>query len=234
MLHASARRRPCGGVAMIPLGYCTIPEAIMIMEHMFQEGEALGWLEAGLLDGDLQVFTQRGRQYDVEVCRIPWEDVNRLGAGWVSWIATGVVPSRKPPLETPESKARWDAWRANLMGGPSPDPEYSPWTAEQTYSRCQFLLEDTNFGYWLGRLKQQLGLEGTLVAKTGAPGKPSSMHLVLAEFQRRRTNGLCESSRSAEAAALAAWLLQTHPSHPPATPKTIRTKLPTDFQPARN
>jgi hypothetical protein len=66
---------------MIPLGYCTIPEAIRVLEHIFGEGEpkALGWLEAGLLDGALQVFTEREREYDVEVCRVPWEDVKGLG-----------------------------------------------------------------------------------------------------------------------------------------------------------
>ena len=190
---------------MIPLGYMTIPEAIMDMEHTFQEGEALPWLEAGLLDGDLQVFTQRGRQYDVEVCRIPWEDVNRLGRNWASWITTGIVPYR--------------------------EPDFPPPTAEQTYSRCQLLLRDTNFSYWFGRLRQQLGLEEVLVAKTGSPGKPSSMHIVIAEFERRRANNRCEGSRTAEAKTLAAWLKEQHPQAPPCEYKAILNKLPPDFQP---
>ena len=67
--------------------------------------------------------------------------------------------------------------------------------------------------------------------KTGAPGRPSSMGIVLAEFERRRLGKACESSREAEANALAAWLRRTHPTLPPLTAKSIRNKLPTDFQP---
>jgi hypothetical protein len=218
---------------MIPLGYCTIPEAIRVLEHIFGEGEpkALGWLEAGLLDGALQVFTEREREYDVEVCRVPWEDVKGLGAHWGSWIATGVVPYREPPGPTPECKARRDAWYANPIGSPMPRLELVPWTAEQRYSRCQLLLKDADVSRWVDRLKQQLGLDGPPVAKTGAPGRPSSMHMVLTEFERRRASGECGASRQAEAEALETWLKIVHPAAPSLTAKTIRSKLPSDFQP---
>jgi prophage regulatory protein len=50
--------------------------------------------------------------------------------------------------------------------------------------------------------------------RAGAPGRPSSMHLILNEFERRRAAGSCENSRSAEAERLAAWLKETHPDNP--------------------
>jgi hypothetical protein len=57
------------------------------------------------------------------------------------------------------------------------------------------------------------------------------MGIVMVEFERRRASGLCEPSREAEANSLAAWLKQTHPDMPALTAKSIRNKLPADFQP---
>jgi hypothetical protein len=68
-------------------------------------------------------------------------------------------------------------------------------------------------------------------ASTGAPGRPSSMHLVLQEFERRRKSGVTEVSRQKEAYALEAWLKGNHPNAPTLTAKTIRNKLPSNFQP---
>jgi hypothetical protein len=57
------------------------------------------------------------------------------------------------------------------------------------------------------------------------------MHIILAEFERRRREGLCKSSREAEATHLAAWHQKAHPDMPQVKAKTIRNKLPADFQP---
>lgn len=63
------------------------------------------------------------------------------------------------------------------------------------------------------------------VTKSGAPGRPSSMNLVLSEYQRRREAHTVESSARAEAKALETWLKSNHPKHPCLTEKTIRNKL---------
>ena len=215
---------------MIPIGYCTIPEAIKVLEDIVDDG-AVEWLEAGFLDGELQVFTQRAREYDLETCRVPWEDLKDLSRSWSPWLATGRVPRHPPIRQTPESKAKWDAWYANKSGGPMPDTEYESWTVEHAYERCQLLLEVANFHSWLDALRRQLGVQEQQVAKTGAPGRPSSMHLALAEHRRRLENKLCEGSRTAEAKALAEWLKLTHPDEPPLTYKTILNTLPSEFQP---
>jgi hypothetical protein len=57
--------------------------------------------------------------------------------------------------------------------------------------------------------------------RTGAPGRPSSSHLVEAELDRRISEGTCSSNATKEAKLLAEWLKNTHPSLPPMTAKTI-------------
>jgi hypothetical protein len=78
---------------MIPLGYCTIPEALILIDGNInsKQSSELDWLEAGLLDGELSVFVQRAREYDVEVCRIPYEDICELGRDWGNWIRSGSI-----------------------------------------------------------------------------------------------------------------------------------------------
>jgi hypothetical protein len=63
------------------------------------------------------------------------------------------------------------------------------------------------------------------ILATGAPGRPTSMHLVHPEHQRRLDARQAEQTLSAEAAALAAWLKKTHPNAPPLTVKTIENNI---------
>jgi hypothetical protein len=73
----------------------------------------------------------------------------------------------------------------------------------------------------------------SLLPVTGAPGRRSSMHLILAEHERRVIDGEASKvSRQHEATTLEQWLKRTHPNMPPATAKTIRGRLPKEFQPA--
>jgi hypothetical protein len=67
---------------------------------------------------------------------------------------------------------------------------------------------------------------------TGAPGRPSSMHLIEQEFVRRRNAKTLEPSLQREGDALAAWLASTHPELPPATSKTIRNRLRKSYRDA--
>ncbi len=60
---------------------------------------------------------------------------------------------------------------------------------------------------------------------TGAPGRPTSMHLVEAEFRRRAEENLTASTLKAESEILVEWLKDTHPRSPQATPKTIKNRI---------
>jgi hypothetical protein len=61
--------------------------------------------------------------------------------------------------------------------------------------------------------------------RSGAPGRPTSMHLVQAEFDARCARGEVAASLTKEAEDLAEWLKRAHPSAPPVTPKTIQNNL---------
>jgi hypothetical protein len=63
------------------------------------------------------------------------------------------------------------------------------------------------------------------LGRNGAPGRPSWMHLVEAEFKRRRNAGRLEPFLTREAAALAAWFRVAYPEVPPLTAKSISNKL---------
>lgn len=61
--------------------------------------------------------------------------------------------------------------------------------------------------------------------RTGAPGRPSSMHLVKREHTRRLGASEAEATVRAEAACLADWLRRTHPCAPPLTTKTVENGI---------
>lgn len=61
--------------------------------------------------------------------------------------------------------------------------------------------------------------------RTGAPGRPTPMHLVHAEHQRRLDHGEAEQSVAAESNLLEAWLRKSHPSAPRLTAKTIENNI---------
>jgi len=61
--------------------------------------------------------------------------------------------------------------------------------------------------------------------RTGAPGRPTPIHLVVSQHKRRLAAGQAEKSVVAEAEALAKWLEDTHPTLPPLKPKTIRNRI---------
>jgi hypothetical protein len=61
--------------------------------------------------------------------------------------------------------------------------------------------------------------------RTGAPGRPTPMHLVVAEHSRRLADGRAETSVVAESEQLAQWLCNAHPDLPALKPKSIRNKI---------
>jgi hypothetical protein len=62
-------------------------------------------------------------------------------------------------------------------------------------------------------------------SRSGAPGRPTSMHLIEAEFRHRCEEGLVKEHISDEATFLSSWLKASHPQEHPTTAKTIRNKL---------
>lgn len=62
-------------------------------------------------------------------------------------------------------------------------------------------------------------------ARTGAPGRPSSMHLIEAEFEARCKREEVAASLAEESRNLANWLRSEHPSAPRLTEKTIQNRL---------
>jgi hypothetical protein len=64
------------------------------------------------------------------------------------------------------------------------------------------------------------------VKRSGAPGHPSSMHLVKLEMKRRaETSEMIKTSLRQEADQLVGWLARRHPEEPQLTQKTIQNKL---------
>ena len=61
--------------------------------------------------------------------------------------------------------------------------------------------------------------------RSGAPGRPTSMHLVETEFDARCARSEVASSLAEEARYLADWLRSAHPNAPPLTDKTIKNNL---------
>jgi hypothetical protein len=66
--------------------------------------------------------------------------------------------------------------------------------------------------------------------KSGAPGRPTSKHLVKMEFDARYQRGDAARSVKLEATALASWLGETHPNAPQLTTKTIENQIRSTFR----
>lgn len=69
--------------------------------------------------------------------------------------------------------------------------------------------------------------------RSGAPGKPSSMHLVEAEFAARIERGEVAETLAREAETLAKWREREHPQSPGLTAKTIENRIRDRFNALR-
>ena len=61
--------------------------------------------------------------------------------------------------------------------------------------------------------------------RSGAQGRPTSMHLIRPELERRIASGQLEKTCVAQTEALAEWFKIQYPDAAPATPKAIRNSL---------
>lgn len=67
-------------------------------------------------------------------------------------------------------------------------------------------------------------------ATTGAPGRPSNMHLIEAEYERRQSAGITETTLADEARALRDWFKSTHKDKQCVTVKTIENRIRQEFR----
>jgi hypothetical protein len=67
----------------------------------------------------------------------------------------------------------------------------------------------------------------------GAAGRPTSMHLVKAEFEKRCAEGQVEKSLSEQARALSKWLTETHKGYPPCGKKAIEAGIRDAYRSAK-
>ena len=61
--------------------------------------------------------------------------------------------------------------------------------------------------------------------RTGAPGRPTIMHLIKAEMERRAENGEMLKTIAGEAKALANWAAKVHPRAPRTTAQSIENGI---------
>jgi hypothetical protein len=140
--------------------------------------------------------------------------VNNLRAG--SLVARGFMHGH---LDLKDIPAGW--WNSNVkfdLGANS---------AEANGSKVVGVLV-FDAGWELSFGKQVDASSETISAsdRTGAPGAPSSMHLVGLEMRRRHAAGIMTtSSMQAEAKELEAWLRTKHPGFRIARAKTIQNQL---------
>jgi len=68
------------------------------------------------------------------------------------------------------------------------------------------------------------------IISTGAPGRPTSMHLIRPEHGRRLDACEAHGAVADESRHLAAWLREKHPNAPPLTPKAIENAIRTEHR----
>jgi hypothetical protein len=96
------------------------------------------------------------------------------------------------------------------------DPRFTVIRASDLVSLADRRFEDRKFLRELPRRE---------LSHSGAPGRPSSMALILAEFEQRKKANLCLKSLCEEARYLSKWKDEQHPKLPKTTPKTIENRI---------
>jgi hypothetical protein len=66
---------------------------------------------------------------------------------------------------------------------------------------------------------------GSSLDRTGAAGRPTSMHLIEREMRSRAANGHLALTLSEETEILSQWLSDAHPDMPPVKPKSMGNSL---------
>jgi hypothetical protein len=208
---------------MVPLGYYTLRELerLCILEAEAGTNDATSWRSRDLIVqilvsmmrmGKLPLFVERNGT----VYRVPEEDVLLLYDYLPEAVWTGYLPN-EPTEEDIEEEAE----------------DRKDGITQAYYSEIALLLENNpEIKVYCGaRLLVSAADAASMrsqklpIQKTGAPGRPSSMHLVLAENARKDEAGEIAPTCAARARELEAWLKTTHPEAPPLRWKSIRNVL---------
>jgi hypothetical protein len=91
-------------------------------------------------------------------------------------------------------------------------------------------LQDRNGARWVKLMVRKSDVAQTwpfdnTAVRTGAPGRPTPMHLVVEQHRERIKRGEIESSVSREAEHLEHWLATTHPGRPQVKAGTIENSI---------
>ena len=110
-------------------------------------------------------------------------------------------------------------------------------TSEQAIANIGAAMQAAAFERWrlpAAFVTSLQGSESVVAASgTGAPGRPSSMHLVLAELQRRIAASEIRDGVRAEAEVLNTWFKAAHADLQAPTARTIENRIRGEFRQAR-
>jgi hypothetical protein len=162
-------------------------------------------------------------------------------------LAQGVDPRRNENWPPPDEWfSRWGALKGAINDGelpanPRPANGYSTVKLEDVWD---FVISRAGRGDWgwlrefCERWAEVLGItlvmpNGVDPYRTGAPGRPSISHLVMAEFERRCNEGDVLETLAAEAEVLLTWANTEHPDAPHLTAGTIENHIRSAYRQAK-
>ena len=192
---------------MIPRGYLTIPEALEIIRARIDDDDQLMQQtpkpDRGLVA--CQSLAKAIVGHSVTVCTMSGGVVTPVEDKWNDF-------------ENTTTKGLLNGWESWLSTGRVSN--------NCKYNGCKLFIKPYALEFWLGPTAEVVP-----PPRTGAPGRPSNMQVVLAEHARRARDGATESSRAAEARALATWFKEEHSTLQCPGPGTIKNALPKSFRP---
>jgi hypothetical protein len=114
-----------------------------------------------------------------------------------------------------------EEWRREAFGVPGIDNIPHPVTSPGPDTGGQpVFLKVSDFQEWLTASRREIN-----PFRTGAPGKPSAIQLIVAEHQRRVDSGEVIDGVGEEAEHLKHWVDVEYPDAPPITAKTIENRI---------
>jgi hypothetical protein len=189
---------------MTPRGFLTIPEVLKI-------------IEARIDDDDMMMQSYSGITREEAACHSLFSAI-RGRKVQVYTVSGGAVVQIGGALRNDSALEELvDGWSSWLPSGRVSN--------RGMYAGCRIFIKPSGLRHWLGPDPEVVPIA------TGAAGRPTPKHLVLAEHARRRKANETEPSRTKEAARLEAWLKETYPGAPPLKAKSILNLLPKDFRP---
>jgi hypothetical protein len=144
-------------------------------------------------------------------------------------IVDRVVAARLPDPGSTKDNAPYPPWADKFVGDTSGGRRQIP--VPETWSRAEIRSDGTVlfFGrtYLFAVLREHVlrTWPDSTTYRTGAPGRPTSTHLIVEEARRRIRAGPHPATLKAFAQELAAWLSVTHPNAAPTKAKTIQNSI---------